>query len=177
MRRIFVTLIFFGIVLLLPRPILAQSGWNINSPDNSIQVSLTQNTSGELNFTATKNGATVIETSNLGISSPNAAQTFTQNLTVVNSTTLVINEIYTLPIGKRSTYTNQANQLTLTVGNSSGNTLDVMFRAYNDGIAYRYGANSGITQVSSEASTFNLPDTGTAWYQQPYISNYEREFV
>jgi len=162
---------------LLPRPILAQSGWNINSPDNSIQVSLTQNTSGELNFTATKNGATVIETSNLGISSPNAAQTFTQNLTVVNSTTLVINEIYTLPIGKRSTYTNQANQLTLTVGNSSGNTLDVMFRAYNDGIAYRYGANSGITQVSSEASTFNLPDTGTAWYQQPYISNYEREYT
>src|SRR3990167_4163952 len=115
MRRIVVSLILLGFALFLPRAVMAQTGWTVSSPDNSIQVTISQNTSGGLEFSVTKSGFAVVETSALGITASNSTYTFTQNLTVLNSNTVTINETYTLPIGKRSVYTNNARELTIGV--------------------------------------------------------------
>jgi len=176
MRRIVVSLILLGFALFLPRAVMAQTGWTVSSPDNSIQVTISQNTSGGLEFSVTKSGFAVVETSALGITASNSTYTFTQNLTVLNSNTVTINETYTLPIGKRSVYTNNARELTIGVRNSAGSNANFIFRAYNDGVAYRYSIASGISAVSSEESTFNLPNSATVWYQS-YINTYEGDYL
>src|SRR3989344_4435313 len=161
MRRIVVSLILLGFALFLPRAVMAQTGWTVSSPDNSIQVTISQNTSGGLEFSVTKSGFSVIETSTLGITASSSTYTFFQNLTVLNSSTATINDSYVLPIGKRSTYTNNARELMLGVRNSVGSNASIIFRVYNDGVAYRYTIPTGISSVTAEESTFNLPGSAT----------------
>ncbi|MFC2090748.1 glycoside hydrolase family 97 catalytic domain-containing protein, partial [Bacteroidota bacterium] len=58
--------------------------------------------------------------------------------------------------------------LSFSVENENGKKMDVIFRAFNDGIAYRYyfpEENKEIHTITREYSSFNLPDEGYCWSQ------------
>lgn len=136
----------------------AAGPWTVTSPDGSIAVRVAQAADGSLSYSVTKGSTTVIENSALGINTGFAD--FRTGLAFTNSSTRTINESYAMVAGKKSTYVNNCNELTLSFTKDS-KQVNVVLRAYNDGIAYRYNLPASAT-VSSEYSQFNLPD-GNIW--------------
>ena len=86
-----------------------------------------------------------------------------------------VNETYTLPVGKRSTYVNRANELELTFTNGT-QELHLVLRAYDDGIAFRYVLpGSGDVEISAERTTFPLTGTTVTYWGQAHPNDYGYE--
>ena len=111
---------------------------------------------------------------------------FFKNLKLVNiSEVSTIDESYTMITGKRKINRNYANQFTLSFKNAKKQSLDILFRAYDIGAAFRYifpDESTEIHAVAEELTSFNLPQPGKAWLQ-PYDTlgvwspAYERGYV
>ena len=73
-----------------------------------------------------------------------------------------------------STYHNRANELTLSL-EKGGQKLNVVFRAYDDGIAFRYAIpGSGDIHISEEATAFHVAGKPVFWGQShPNAYGYE----
>jgi alpha-glucosidase len=95
-------------------------------------------------------------------------------LKFVGAANAKIDETYTLPQGKVSTYHNKANELTLAL-EKDGHKLNVIFRAYDEGIAFRYAIpGTGDIQITEEATVFHLPGKPAFW-GQPHPNPYGYE--
>ncbi len=126
----------------------------------------------------------VIEASSLGLKRNDGD--FFKNLDLVNvSEITTIDESYTLLAGKRKHNRNHANQFTLSFRNTKEQPLDILFRAYDKGVTFRYifpDESSEMHTVEKEFTSFNLPQPGKAWLQ-PYDTlgvwspAYERGYV
>lgn len=149
----------------------AQS-WQVSSPNGKIRATIQQlGGDGSLryyvDYIENNQPQTVIEASKLGLT--RIDQSFSQNLTYETSNTTTIDENYSMLIGKKLQLRNNANELTLTFHNPNNAKLQIILRAYNDGVAFRYRfpetANS-IHYVTEDKTTFQLPTTsGKAWVQ------------
>ncbi len=126
----------------------------------------------------------VIEPSSLGLKRTDGD--FFANLTLARTSGIeTIDESYTLISGKRRQNRSQANQLTLSFKNQQDQPLDIVFRAYNTAVAFRYvfpDTSSERFVIEEEFTRFNLPQPGKAWLQ-PYDTlglwspAYERGYV
>src|SRR5690606_10609577 len=94
-----------------------------------------------------------------------------------------VDETYALRTGKRLENRNHYTELTLNFENLKGAKLDIVFRAYDDGVAFKYvfpEKDDKEYTVIRELTGFNLPE-GLAW-MQPYDSStayapaYERNY-
>lgn len=97
-------------------------------------------------------------------------QDFTNNLEVVSiSKSVIIHEKYEMLIGKRSIRENFATEKTIKLKNSNGKLLNIIFRAYKDGIAFRYefpeSSNSPVS-IIKESTTYILPEKTDRWIQE-----------
>src|SRR4029450_9727056 len=93
---------------------------------------------------------------------------FTNGLRVVRQGRAVIDETYTLPVGKRSIYVNRANELTLTFA-KDGHEASVVLRAYDDGIAFRYVLpGQSEVEISGESTTFPLSSREIGYWGQAH---------
>ena len=102
---------------------------------------------------------------------------FRSGLELVGDSTEVIDETYTLPQGKVSTYHNRANELVLRF-NRHDHELHVRFRAYDDGVALRYIVpGDGDRDVPEEATSFVIPEGSTVWYHGLASMHYEEKHV
>lgn len=142
------------------------SKWSLVSPNkiNNILISL-QN--GELFYSVLLRGEPAIQKSKLGIETTD--ETFSTGLNISSSKTNSVNESYTLAVGKRKINTTTANELVLTIINQNNKEIQLLARAYNDGVAFAYNfpkVNSSII-ISKEYTSFSIPTKGTAWLQ-PY---------
>jgi alpha-glucosidase len=162
-------LLSLGLLALTPMEAGAQ--WTVTSPNGATSLSVSLNSStGALSYAVTQGGAPVIESSALGLST--SVGDFSSGLSFVGRSNAVINESYSLPGRKKASYLNSANEALLRF-TKGGQEVDLVVRAYNDGIAYRYRVpGSGSLLVYGESSAFNLLDTATG-YAQGYVSSYE----
>jgi hypothetical protein len=116
-----------------------------------------------------KNSIQLLESSPLGISRND--QSFTDNLKLTScSKVRRINESYSMTIGRHLKLKNCANEQKLTFKNDSGSTLEIIFRVYNNGVAFKYvfpDNSDKKVKVISESTSFNVPDNGVCWIQ-PY---------
>lgn len=87
---------------------------------------------------------------------------------VDSSSVLPVCEDYTMLTGKRRHCTNQGNQQIFHFRNSQNIFLDLEFRVYDDGIAFRYVLPELRVQscVTDEKTTFVFPDGITRWTQR-----------
>ena len=165
------TLYTLSIFILLSNFSLAQS-WQVNSPDGKIRATI-QRLGGDgslrysVDYLENNLHQTVIESSKLGLT--RSDQSFSQNLTYETSSTDTIDENYLMLIGKKKQLRNNSNELTLNFQNTNNTKLQIIFRAYNDGVAFRYrfpDTSNSIYYVTEDKSTFQLPTTnGKAWVQ------------
>src|SRR6476620_11044562 len=111
------------------------SKWSLASPNkkNTIAISL-QN--GELAYSVLLEGKQAVQQSHLGIET--SAESFNTDLKVASSKTNSVNENYVLAIGKRKINKVRANELILTIINKNNIKIELLVRAYNDGVAFAY---------------------------------------
>jgi alpha-glucosidase len=143
--------------------------WNLSSPDKKINIRISN--TGSLSYSVSYDKQTVINDSPLGIQRDD--QQFSGSLKFVEKNQNKIKEPYTLLVGKKLKSDNPANELTLVFENGNKEKINLIFRAYNDGIAFRYKfptADGGIHKITEEHSGFAIPKEAKAWIQ-PYDLN------
>lgn len=158
-----------------------QPDLSVTSPDGRNKLSFSLDEKGKLNYTINSEEATLILLSPLGIKTANARTTFTEGLTYVSSSSAAIDEKYTLPTGKCSLYHNRANEKTFSFTNTEGGKINLIARAYDDGVAFRYQINSpcDIT-VEQELTGFTIPQGTATWmmdWKKDYENFYPKRFV
>ncbi len=119
------------------------------SPDNEISVDFWLE-GDALYYTVFKQDAVVVEKSKLAIKTSIGDFSSVLNFESANSSS--VDASYFLPSGKKSLYINKYHQTNL-VFTKDGETLEVVFRVYNDGVAFRYNIHgSGEMAVTEESS-------------------------
>lgn len=85
----------------------------------------------------------------------------------------LINEQYTALHGKRSQCTNSANEIIINFENPGKEKLNLIIRAYNDGVAFRYEfpEKEGSFVVKDELTSFAIPDSAKRWMEKWDLGN------
>jgi alpha-glucosidase len=162
------------LVALLPAAQASAATYALKSPDNTITLTIDHDArNGTLSYDVKSRNATLIERGALGITTSKGD--FTRELTFVRQARREIDETYRLPTGKRSTYVNRARELELTLHRGDSD-VTVTARAYDDGIAFRYGVpGSGNVEISVETTTFPLAAKSFRYWGQAHPNNYGYE--
>ena len=157
--------------------------WTVVSPDLQISFKLYEKES-HLYYKVLLSDTVIIEESPVGIERKDAQ--FSSNLSFISvENQKTIDEKYTLITGKQLECNNNANELTVTFENDQKAKIELILRAYNDGIAFKYRfpeTNSGNYEITKELTGFKIPSEGKAWIQ-PYDSitkyspGYERNYT
>lgn len=151
----------------------------ISSPNKKITVLVTaQKNESAISFSVLyKTGSesiTVLPKSPLGIITNN--ETFTNNLRLVSVSDLKpIHEKYTAVSGKRKDRENFGNERIFKFKNRNNTSLNIIFRAYNDGVAFRYefpDKSATPVNITAENTAYILPE-GTKRWMQPFETSYE----
>ncbi len=105
---------------------------------------------------------------------------FSKNLKFLKaSKPLAVKEEYTALHGKRSECTNSAYEKVITFENSDKTKINLILRAYNDGLAFRYEfpGKGDSCIVIDERTAYTIPDGTRRWLQKfnPANEGYYRE--
>jgi len=178
----------FFLLLFVGRQAFAQhmpSTVAVISPNKAVKATVELDARGHLhyNVTCTKNGTpiTVVPQSALGISTNDADFSHDLAYTGLISDRKIVDH-YHLIHGKRSECHNEAMEKTFRFSTKNGRLLDLTFRAYDNGVAFRYtlpqtsGEHRGVTpedrRITGERTSFVIPDGTQRWMQQ-YTPTYE----
>jgi alpha-glucosidase len=148
--------------------------YTVRSPGGDIRLTVTHDKrSGALRYTVKSGRAAVIENGSLGITT--SVGDFTGGLKPARQSRRVVDETYRLPVGKRSTYRNHANELELAF-TREGREVGLRLRAYDDGVAFRYVIpGSGAVEITGESTTFPLGGRQVRYWGQEHPNNYGYE--
>lgn len=150
------------------------------SPNGKIKVvvSSPDKNSGEIHFTTfykmNKDFIEVLPASPLGIS--RGDEQFVKDLQLIKeSKSVAIHDRYEMICGKRKICENAGIEKTFSFQNVHHQPFNIVFRAYNDGIAFRYEFPNHATEqknIIDEATAYTLPDSTKRW-MQPFEAAYE----
>ncbi|MBN2374812.1 MAG: glycoside hydrolase family 97 protein [Sedimentisphaerales bacterium] len=173
MRNLLVGVCFL-VQMVLVSGVFGESSWQLRSPSGevSIKVELSGD-GGELSYSVRlrQDGveSVMVEKSPLGI--VRSDQAFVEGLKFLGiKSAAVIDESYELPHGKFSRYRNHCHEQVLAFVNSAGARLQLVLRAYDDGVAFRYRfpeSDAETRKVVKELTGFKVPGEAEAW-MQPY---------
>jgi alpha-glucosidase len=180
------------VTLVMASLVFGQASWEVESPNDRVSIRLSLAAPGRaadyppaqkrLYYEVNWQGQRVIPPSPLGIVRGDAD--FVDDLAFVTATgTDTVDEAYAMVHGKSSSCRNRFKEKTLTFKNAGGAAVQIVLRACNDGVAFRYqfpgGAQTGTEYtVLSEATGFRLPEGAKVWahpYDMPgkYTPAYE----
>ncbi len=171
-------LILSGFFLMLVMPVFTQQA-TVQSPNQKITVSLfNQQGSGTgewyLNVSYSNSGTNseIIPKIKLGLTSDD--NDFSKSLKFIKTGKLLqINESYTMLHGKRSLCENSASEITVFFENSSKTKLNLIIRAYNDGIAFRYSFpyKGDSIVIKDELTSYSIPSGTRRWLEKWSTAN------
>ncbi len=158
----------------------------VASPSRSVVATVRLRSSGtkRLEYKVQCAGREVVAYSPLG--TVRSDLEFTDNLKFIRATKpREIDETYTMPHGKRRICRNHYKEVVLELENDKGARLDLVVRAYDDGVAlrYRFPETSDKTcTVTKELTGFMLSGNGKVWLHPydkatKYTPAYETYFV
>ena len=142
----------------------------VSSPDNKITISV--NDDNQPSYQVSFNDETVITPSKLGMLFKNA-HGFSDGFKITSVSNKQVDSSWQLPWGERKNVADKHNELllTFTTSRDSANEYKVRFRAFNDGIGFRYevpkqkGLNDTV-EITDELTEFSLKNAkqSTAWW-------------
>ncbi|GAP72655.1 alpha-glucosidase [Candidatus Symbiothrix dinenymphae] len=169
--------------LLCATQLLNAQPYTVTSPDKSIQV---QVEAGEqLQYSVTFNGRNIVEKSDLGFSFK-GENDLQKGLHIVQATPSSHHEIWKPVVkSKHAQIADTYNELTLVAAEKADKRrrLDIVFRVYDDGVAFRYklyrSERIGNRQLTKELTTFAIPGNPDAWVVEygGYATPNEAEFM
>ena len=170
----FIALVLGGLMLVLMHSCHSNpDSWNLRSPDKKITISINKlgnpDKMDDMLFYSVSlkekgNRLQVIEPSPLGLEREDGR--FVENLRYLSSDHKKnVRENYQLVSGKHLDCSSEYSELLIHFQNRGGEKINLVFRAYDDGVALKYqfpGQKSRETRVLRELTGFNL-GTGQAW--------------
>ena len=138
----------------------------LRSPGGEVEVELFHEPGSvpELSLEVRLRGSAVLGRSPLGLRTATAEGDFETGLSLPSSSEREVDEAFTLASGKSRQVRHRARERTFAVRNAAGRGLDLVVRASDDGVAFRYvlpGA-SRLT-LAGEASAFQLLPGSRVW--------------
>ncbi|HEY3388303.1 MAG TPA: glycoside hydrolase family 97 protein [Prolixibacteraceae bacterium] len=156
--------------------------FQVTSPDKKISVNLKNG--DELSYSVIFNGKPVILESTLGFEFK-AEPSMDKGFAVIDKQDRIINETWKPVVkSKHEEILNNCNELQLLLKEKEGlmRQMELTFRAFNDGVAFRTklyrSEKNGHRQITKELTTFNIPGNPKAWVVEygNYSSSNESEF-
>jgi alpha-glucosidase len=165
--------IITGLILLSSITVFSQRV-TVVSPNQKIDIGLynTKNTEiGEWYLKVSyKNSGKVYEViPQIALGLTRIDQDFSKELKFLKAgKTLQINEQYTALHGKRAQCSNSANETVVTFENQGTTRLNLIIRAYNDGVAFRYEfpEKGGSFVINDELTTYSIQDSTKRWMEK-----------
>jgi alpha-glucosidase len=150
------------------RTTIAQDTISVSSPDgrNKIGVSTNQ---GRLYYILSRDGRPIITPSMLGFEF-RGAPTLRDSLRITGQARSSHDETWTQPWGEVARVRDHHNELRVSVLETSapGRKFDVVVRAFNDGIGFRYELPAqqalGEFTITEELTEFQMADDAKAWW-------------
>ncbi len=161
--------------LLLACSFFTISAQQIQSPSKEIQVEFSLDSMGAPAYLVTYKDKEIVKTSNLGITLKED-KALTQGFSLVNKEETSFDDSWDPVLGEQSTIRNHYNQVIFHLLQKETNRkLDVVFKVYDEGVAFRYEfpAEDAVRYfiVSEENTEFNLTgDHKTFWIPGDYDS-------
>ena len=149
-------------------PVGAQDTLSVASPDgrNKVGVATYQ---GKLYYILSRDGRRLIMPSMLGFEFKGASP-LRDGLRIVGTKRATHDETWTQPWGEVARVRDHHNELRVSVVETAapGRKFDVVFRAFNDGVGFRYEFPAqpalGDFVISDELTQFNMADDSKAWW-------------
>ena len=157
----------------------------VSSPDGKIKVDIT--TAGgkdqkSLEYSVSFNGKPLINGSSLGISFK-GKDNLSSNMKIVETKSISKDEKIKIPIGKCVDVTDKYNEITVSLADNAKRELNIIFRVYNDGAAFRYEipkqADMDSLEITNELTSFNFNGDNQYWglHFPNYTSSYETDYT
>ncbi|NOY60403.1 MAG: glycoside hydrolase family 97 protein, partial [Calditrichaeota bacterium] len=155
----------------------------IASPDQKVQITFNLSEEQAPVYSVKFNGNSIIAESPLGIEFKQGGL-LSAGLKITGVKRNAIDETYKLVVGKSKEARNYCNEMTVSLQEMKApkRKLDLVFRAYNNGAAFRYIIPKQKPlqdfAILAEKSSFNFSGNYTCWALQlgSFTSNYEKEF-
>ena len=148
---------------------------DLKSPSGDIRIILNNNLNS-LTYKVFFKNDEVIKSSKLGLLFKNNISMFNE-IRIDEIKNHNFDEFYELPWGEFRQIRNHYNENTISFKNSNGiETFDLIFRAYDDGVAFRYYVKNipeteGEVIISDEITQFNLTEDADVWWTPAYKPN------
>ena len=129
----------------------AQSGlYRLLSPDNKLAIEIV--TGEKVRWSVMNLSTQVLLPSEIALAL-STGEVLGQHAVVRKSSKISVNKTFATPLYKKSSVTDQYNELTLTFAGNYG----LIFRAYNDGVAYRFFIRrKGELTINNEKASFHF---------------------
>ncbi|WP_245989178.1 glycoside hydrolase family 97 protein [Pelobium manganitolerans] len=172
-KSVYKNYVLIGLLLILSQTGLMAQKLNIQSPNKKIKVALLKEQTGadkwflRVYYGDTEKKEEVIPRIDLGLS--RSDQDFADQLKFIKAgNPVLVTENYSAIHGKKSINTNAANEVVVSFQNPSKSKLNIIIRAYNDGVAFRYQfpESGGNFVVKDELTAYTVPPQNKRWLQK-----------
>ena len=146
----------------------AQKEYKVISPDRSISLELFRDVSGGMGYRLTVDRTSVIAASGLGFRTPEGKICPAVDWSVSDADFHQVDTVWRPLWGKRSVVADRYSEVRLRLADdlNPADQLDIVARAYDDGVAFRYEVpeESGLQVKGLECTAFNFAGDYTAWF-------------
>ena len=138
------------------------------SPDRNVNIIFELDNSGNLYYYVTFYGKNIINKSRLGIVLK-GNDILGDGMKILNKRGSTLDEVYKVYAGKSSSARNHYNETTVELQETGGleRKLNIYFRVYDDGIAFRYEIpeqqNLKEIEIVREVTNFNFSENADSW--------------
>ena len=157
--------------------------FRLRSPDGRVEIAFSLSREGAPTYSVSYDGRTVVSPSSLGLVFKNGGA-LSGGMAVTGTRRRAHDSWYDLVVGKASRGRDRYRELAVSLRETAGarRSLRILFRAYDDGAAFRYliPGQAGMREFElvDERSEFRFAGDHACWALQlrTFHSNYEKEF-
>lgn len=153
-----------------------ENNYTVVSPDNKIKL-LVGISNGSPFYAVSKNERNIILPSKLGFSILDSHSSLSDNFEIINTQKTTFNETWEQVWGEEQFVQNNYNELIVSFVEKNGlkRKINVVFRAFNDGIGFRYEFPKQDALdyfiITDEKTEFKINGTPSAWWIPSHAEN------
>jgi glucan 1,4-alpha-glucosidase len=169
----------FLLLLLSAAPLFSQV---LKSPDQQVNLQFSLGPKGEPTYTLQRKGQAVIQPSRLGFDLKNDEVNLLDGFEITDSTRTSLDETWAPVWGEESQIRNHYNELLVGLTQkSTGRKINIRFRAFNEGIGFRYEFPTqdklGYFVIQEEKTQFAMTGDHTAFWIPGDYDTQEYDYV